>query len=221
MRLEFADSSIDMVTAALVVHFMSDPTSGVAEMARVARTGGTVAGYAWDLAGGGFPLPRHPRGDAIHWLAGSGPSTSRGGRCPQPGTTLDLCRLGRHCATRVLRHPHCSRLCSLLEGSDHRAAHCRGSARPLTNGAQTCEGCGPEHAPVRQRWKCCSHCTSERDTGSLANTVRSGPGANAPALGCQADRTGEARRSGGAGQPGHVAVILGVYAGTQAARGRC
>lgn len=55
MRLEFADSSIDMVTAALVVHFMSDPTSGVAEMARVARTGGTVAGYAWDLAGGGFP----------------------------------------------------------------------------------------------------------------------------------------------------------------------
>ena len=40
---------------ALVIFFVPDPAKGVAEMARVVRPGGTVAAYAWDILGGGFP----------------------------------------------------------------------------------------------------------------------------------------------------------------------
>jgi hypothetical protein len=40
---------------ALVIFFVPDPIKGVSEMARVVRPGGTVATYAWDLMGGGFP----------------------------------------------------------------------------------------------------------------------------------------------------------------------
>jgi hypothetical protein len=41
---------------ALVIFFVPEPAKGVAEMARVVRPGGTVAAYAWDMAGGGFPF---------------------------------------------------------------------------------------------------------------------------------------------------------------------
>ena len=41
---------------ALVIFFVPDPAKGVAEMVRVVSLGGTVAAYAWDMAGGGFPL---------------------------------------------------------------------------------------------------------------------------------------------------------------------
>jgi hypothetical protein len=40
---------------ALVIFFVPDPAKGVAEMVRVVSPGGTVAAYAWDMAGGGFP----------------------------------------------------------------------------------------------------------------------------------------------------------------------
>ena len=41
---------------ALVIFFVPDPARGVAEMVRVVCPGGTVATYAWDMLGGGFPL---------------------------------------------------------------------------------------------------------------------------------------------------------------------
>jgi SAM-dependent methyltransferase len=41
---------------ALVIFFVPEPAKGVAEMVRVVRPGGTVAAYAWDVLGGGFPL---------------------------------------------------------------------------------------------------------------------------------------------------------------------
>ena len=34
---------------------MPDPAKGVADMARVVCSRGTVAAYAWDMRGGGFP----------------------------------------------------------------------------------------------------------------------------------------------------------------------
>ena len=40
---------------ALVLFFVPNPAKGVAEMARVVKPGGTVAAYAWDMLGGGFP----------------------------------------------------------------------------------------------------------------------------------------------------------------------
>ena len=43
--------SFDAVASSLVLNFLPDPGRGVAEMARVVRPGGVVAGYVWDYAG--------------------------------------------------------------------------------------------------------------------------------------------------------------------------
>lgn len=55
MALPYADAGFDIAAMGLVIFFMPDPQKGVAEMARVTRAGGTVASYAWDILGGGFP----------------------------------------------------------------------------------------------------------------------------------------------------------------------
>jgi SAM-dependent methyltransferase len=55
-ELPFADDSFDAALAQLVVHFMTDPVSGLREMGRVTRPGGLVAACVWDHAGGGSPL---------------------------------------------------------------------------------------------------------------------------------------------------------------------
>ena len=56
MTLPFPDASFDIAVMALVIFFVPDPQKGLAEMARVVQSGGTIAAYAWDLFGGGFPL---------------------------------------------------------------------------------------------------------------------------------------------------------------------
>ena len=55
-QLPFPDRTFDAALAQLVVHFMSDPVAGLAEMARVTRKGGVVAASVWDHAGGNGPL---------------------------------------------------------------------------------------------------------------------------------------------------------------------
>ena len=55
-RLPYDDDRFDLALAQLVVHFMSDPVAGLAEMARVTRPGGVVAACVWDHAGGSGPL---------------------------------------------------------------------------------------------------------------------------------------------------------------------
>ncbi|MGN6380729.1 MAG: class I SAM-dependent methyltransferase [Gaiellales bacterium] len=55
-QLPFEDDSFDTALAQLVVHFMTDPVAGLAEMARVVRPGGTVAASVWDFGGGNAPL---------------------------------------------------------------------------------------------------------------------------------------------------------------------
>src|SRR5689334_2206478 len=50
--LEFADDSFDAAMASLVVHFMTDPAAGLAEMARVTRPGGVVAATVWNHGAG-------------------------------------------------------------------------------------------------------------------------------------------------------------------------
>jgi ubiquinone/menaquinone biosynthesis C-methylase UbiE len=49
--LPFADASFDVVASALVINFISDRPRGLAEMRRVTRPKGIVAGYVWDFAG--------------------------------------------------------------------------------------------------------------------------------------------------------------------------
>jgi SAM-dependent methyltransferase len=55
-HLPFPDRTFDVSLAQLVVHFMSDPVAGLAEMARVTRRGGVVAACVWDHAGSQGPL---------------------------------------------------------------------------------------------------------------------------------------------------------------------
>ncbi len=61
-NLPFADDEFDGAVAQLVVHFMTDPLAGLAEMTRVTRAGGLVAACVWDHAGGTGPL-------AVFWRA--------------------------------------------------------------------------------------------------------------------------------------------------------
>ncbi len=56
MALPFDNARFDAAVMALVIFFVPDPAKGVAEMARVVCPGGTVATYAWDMLGGGFPF---------------------------------------------------------------------------------------------------------------------------------------------------------------------
>ena len=49
--LPFADRSFDAALAQLVLHFVGDPEQGVRELARVTRSGGTVAACTWDSRG--------------------------------------------------------------------------------------------------------------------------------------------------------------------------
>jgi SAM-dependent methyltransferase len=55
-QLPFPDQAFDAALAQLVVHFMSDPVAGLAEMRRVTRQDGVVAACVWDHAGGQGPL---------------------------------------------------------------------------------------------------------------------------------------------------------------------
>lgn len=52
-RLPWPDDDVDLALAQLVVHFMADPVTGLAEMRRVTRPGGSVAASVWDHAAGG------------------------------------------------------------------------------------------------------------------------------------------------------------------------
>jgi SAM-dependent methyltransferase len=73
-QLPFADGAFDAALAQLVVHFMTDPVAGLAEMARVTRRGGVVAACVWDHGGGTGPLAAFWR--AAHELDPAAPDES-------------------------------------------------------------------------------------------------------------------------------------------------
>ena len=54
--LPHPDAAFDAALAQLVVHFMTDPVAGIAEMARVTRADGVVTASVWDLAGDRAPI---------------------------------------------------------------------------------------------------------------------------------------------------------------------
>jgi SAM-dependent methyltransferase len=49
--IPLGDSSVDVAVSGLVLNFVSDPRTALAEMARVTGKGGTIAAYVWDYAG--------------------------------------------------------------------------------------------------------------------------------------------------------------------------
>jgi ubiquinone/menaquinone biosynthesis C-methylase UbiE len=66
--LPFPDATFDIVASALVINFIPDRSRAIGEMRRVARRGGTVAGYVWDFAAGrgtAWPLARGMRETGI------------------------------------------------------------------------------------------------------------------------------------------------------------
>ncbi|MBA3364590.1 MAG: class I SAM-dependent methyltransferase [Actinobacteria bacterium] len=54
--LPYPDGAFDATLAQLVVHFMTDPVAGLAEMARVTRPDGVVTACVWDYAGERSPI---------------------------------------------------------------------------------------------------------------------------------------------------------------------
>src|SRR5919106_2755860 len=55
-QLPFADNEFEVCLAQLVVHFMTEPVTGIAQMARVTKPGGTIGACVWDHAGERGPL---------------------------------------------------------------------------------------------------------------------------------------------------------------------
>ena len=49
--IPLADSAVDVVVSGLVLNFIPDLRAALVEMARVTRSGGTIAAYVWDYAG--------------------------------------------------------------------------------------------------------------------------------------------------------------------------
>jgi SAM-dependent methyltransferase len=49
--IPLGDASVDVTVSGLVLNFVPDPRAGLAEMARVTASGGTIAAYVWDYAG--------------------------------------------------------------------------------------------------------------------------------------------------------------------------
>ncbi len=72
--LPFDDGTFDVAAACLVVHFMTDPVGGLAEMKRVTRDGGWVAATVWDLAGSRAPMA--PLWEAVAEVAPGHPDES-------------------------------------------------------------------------------------------------------------------------------------------------
>jgi ubiquinone/menaquinone biosynthesis C-methylase UbiE len=50
-QLDLPDDAVDAVVSGLVLNFVPDRTRAVAEMRRVAKSGGVVAAYVWDYPG--------------------------------------------------------------------------------------------------------------------------------------------------------------------------
>ncbi len=57
MALPCVDYRFDAAVMALVLFFVPEPATGVAEMKRVVKAGGSISAYVWDvLEPGGFPM---------------------------------------------------------------------------------------------------------------------------------------------------------------------
>jgi SAM-dependent methyltransferase len=79
-ELPWPDGTFDASLSSLVIGFMRDADTGVGEMARVIRPGGTVAACMWDMAAGGMTMLR------IFWEAARDVDPGVAGERRMPGT---------------------------------------------------------------------------------------------------------------------------------------
>jgi len=103
-ELPYPDDSFDVALAQLVVHFMTDPVAGLAEMRRVTRAGGVVAACVWDHAGGAGPLSLFWQ--AVHDVDAAAPGEAglagaRGGHLAELAEAAGLTRI--HSTTLTVR----------------------------------------------------------------------------------------------------------------------
>jgi SAM-dependent methyltransferase len=98
-RLPFEDDHFGAAYAQLVVHFMTDPVAGLAEMGRVVRPGGVVAACVWDFAGGS---PIGPFWDAARAVDPDAPTETR-----RPGTAHG----------ELVRFAVAAGLCDVMDGA--------------------------------------------------------------------------------------------------------
>jgi len=80
-ELPWPDGTFDATLSSLVVAFMRDPERGVAEMARVTRSGGAVAACMWDIPGGGMTML------STFWRAVREIDPAAAGEMARPGVT--------------------------------------------------------------------------------------------------------------------------------------
>jgi SAM-dependent methyltransferase len=107
-QLPFPDDSFDAAVAQLVVHFMTEPVAGLAEMARVTRPGGVVAACVWDHAGararsacsGKPPVVLEPDVDDESGLAGA-----REGHLSELFEAAGLSEIEETALTVTVEHP--------------------------------------------------------------------------------------------------------------------
>ncbi len=64
-ELPYQTAAFDAALAQLVVHFMTEPVTGIGQMARVTRRGGVIAACVWDGPKGALA----PFWDAVHVIA--------------------------------------------------------------------------------------------------------------------------------------------------------
>lgn len=86
MALPFGDGEFDVAVMALVIQYVDDRTTAMAEMKRVVRPGGTVAAYVWPKDEG---HPQQPLTETLESM-GVEPRRTPGDRVRPIGALMDL-----------------------------------------------------------------------------------------------------------------------------------
>ncbi|WP_108668438.1 class I SAM-dependent methyltransferase [Euzebya rosea] len=80
-----ADGVVDVAVTGLVLNFCPDPGSALAELVRVTRPGGTVAGYVWDYRHPDFFLRRYWDAADLEGVLGNADERHRWPVCTDDG----------------------------------------------------------------------------------------------------------------------------------------
>ena len=100
-ELPFDDASFDVVASALVINFIPEREKAIAEMRRVTRPGGCVAGFVWDFCGA-LAVARHVT-DVLREMEAKRRAHARGEK-HEVGSARTPVRAGRAGGCGAARH---------------------------------------------------------------------------------------------------------------------